>query len=230
MATKTAAEKRMVGKNGKTAKPEKAKTTLTIEPPNFKIAEFIIRGDAPYVQNKFSAKAKQQIHDTQAQGSTAKKGKKRDPKDFMANYEAAMHISEDGWHGIPAASFRCAMISACRVCGFHMTKAKLAVFTMADGFDKDSGDPLVKITKGKPQYHEGHVRLESGVVDLRARPMWKPGWEAKVRIRFDADMFTLLDLANLMHRVGVQVGIGEGRPDSKKSNGMGWGTFEVLDK
>jgi hypothetical protein len=32
-----------------------------------------------------------------------------------------------------------------------------------------------------------------------------------------------------MHRVGAQVGIGEGRPDSKNSTGMGWGTFEIKE-
>jgi len=32
----------------------------------------------------------------------------------------------------------------------------------------------------------------------------------------------------LLARVGMQVGIGEGRPDSKNSAGMGWGLFEVV--
>jgi hypothetical protein len=30
-----------------------------------------------------------------------------------------------------------------------------------------------------------------------------------------------------MARVGLQVGIGEGRPDSKNSAGMGWGLFTI---
>jgi hypothetical protein len=40
-------------------------------------------------------------------------------------------------------------------------------------------------------------------------------------------MFSLDDISNLLMRVGLQVGLGEGRPDSKKSAGMGWGTFEI---
>ena len=36
------------------------------------------------------------------------------------------------------------------------------------------------------------------------------------------------EVRNLLVRAGVQVGIGEGRPYSKKSYGMGWGTFEVV--
>ena len=56
--------------------------------------------------------------------------------------------------------------------------------------------------------------------------MWRE-WSAKVRIKFDADLFTTTDVANLLMRVGMQVGVCEGRPDSKNSVGMGWGTFEV---
>jgi hypothetical protein len=32
---------------------------------------------------------------------------------------------------------------------------------------------------------------------------------------------------NLMLRAGQQVGIGEGRPDSPNSNGLGWGRFAL---
>ena len=49
-------------------------TTVTISAPNFQTAVFTIRGTAPYVQNKFSAKAKQMMMDKQSAGSTAKKG------------------------------------------------------------------------------------------------------------------------------------------------------------
>ena len=100
---------------------------VTIAPPNLKVALFTIEGTAPYVQNKFSAKARELMREKQEAGSTGKKGSKRTAKDFQACYRAAMHISDEGWHGIPAPAFRAAMISACRICGFQMTKAKLAV-------------------------------------------------------------------------------------------------------
>jgi len=205
-------------------------TELTIQPPNFQIAEFHIHGTAAYVQNKFSAKAKAKMKEAQQAGQAGRKGKAKEPKDFQAAYKAAMHVSTAGWYGIPAPAFRNALISACRMTGYAMTRAKLSVFAVADGTDADDATPLVKITKGKPEYTEGHVRNESGVCDIRPRPMWKAGWEAKVRIRFDADQFTLQDVGNLMVRAGIQVGVGEGRPDSKKSNGVDWGTYEVLGK
>ena len=201
---------------------------ITIAPPKMKIVEFGICGVAPYVQNKFSQKAREQMHTKQAAGSTAKKGANRQAKDFKAAYEGAMHKTAEGWCGIPAPAFRNAMISACRVVGFQMTRAKLALFVVPDGFDAEDGTPLVRITKGEPIYTELAVKNETGVCDLRPRPMWREGWEAIVRIKYDADMFTLTDVANLLMRAGAQVGIGEGRPDSRKSCGIGWGIFDLI--
>lgn len=209
------------------AKKDKAEV-VEITAPRLKTVAIEIEGTAPYMQNKFSAKARQQMRDAQEAGSTGKKGKKKEAKDFMACYEAAMHKSGEGWCGIPAPSFRNAMISACRLCGFKMTHAKLSVFIEADGFDETDGTPLVQITRGEPRYTEMPVRNASGVVDLRARPMWSPGWRAIVKITYDEDMLTAADVGNLLSRAGQQVGIGEGRPDSKQSCGLGFGLFRSV--
>lgn len=208
-------------------KTETTSKQVVISPPNLRIATFQIRGTSPYVQHAFGGKAAALMRETQIAGSTAKNKKKKEPKDFDAMREDATHYSDEGWIGIPAAAFRNAMISACRVAGYVMTKAKLSVFCMEDGYDRHSGDGLVKITKGTPVHKEHHVRLATGVIDIHARPMWMPGWEAAVRVRYDADQFTETDIANLMMRVGMQIGVGEGRHDSKTSCGMGWGTFEL---
>jgi hypothetical protein len=53
-------------------------------------------------------------------------------------------------------------------------------------------------------------------------------WSATLRIRYDAGMLTDSDVVNLLARVGLQVGIGEGRPDSKQSAGLGFGLFELI--
>ena len=203
-------------------------TAIVISPPNFQIGVFKIRGVTPYVQHKFSTETREEIKAAQEAGPISRKGKKRKPKDFQACYEQAIHYSTDGWAGIPAPGIRAALISACRVVGFHMTKAKLAIFVEHDGFEVTDGVPMVRITKGKPHYFEMPVRLESGVIDIHARPMWDPGWEAIIRIKFDGDMFSLEDVANLLYRAGQQVGLGEGRHDSRKSTGLGWGVFDIV--
>jgi len=213
----------------KKTKKEETTKTLTILPPKFEVAEFTIRGNAPFVSNKFTAEAKAMMKAKQEAGSTAKKNTKREAKDFQRIYKESMHESTEGWHGLPASGFRNAMVSACKIAGFAMTRAKLSVFIEPDGFDKDDGTPLIRFSKGEPEYMESTVRLATGVCDIAPRAKWAPGWEAYIRVKYDADQFTLTDVANLLIRVGMQVGIGAGRPDSKTSCGMGWGTFDVLD-
>lgn len=203
---------------------------VSIPAPNMATAVFLIRGTSPYVQNKFSAKAKQKMIEKQKAGHTAKKGSAREAKNFEAAFKECQHISADGYVGMPASGFRAALVSACRIVGFKMTLAKLSLFILADGIDAEDGTPLVKITKGTSRRVEHHVRNESGVVDIRPRAMWDPGWEAMLRIQYDADQFTLADVSNLLSRVGLQVGIGEGRADSKSSCGMGWGSFEIAKR
>lgn len=109
-----------------------------------------------------------------------------------------------------------------------MTLAKLACFVLADGIDRDGTTPLVKITKGKPVHVEHPVRNANGGADIRVRASWPVGWEAVLRVKYDGDIFTPDDIYNLIWRVGAQVGVGEGRPDSPDSCGQGWGTFEVI--
>ena len=199
--------------------------SVTIKPANIQTAEFSIKGTAPYVQARFSGKAMQAMMTKMAAGSTASKSRAKPARDFDDDYRQAMHISTEGWYGIPAGAFRQAMISACRLVGFKMTLAKLSVFVHADGFDKIDGIPLIRL-EGTPERTDMAVRNATGVADIRVRPMWRE-WSAKVRVKYDADQFTLQDVTNLMQRVGMQVGIGEGRPDSRESAGLGWGTFEL---
>lgn len=199
--------------------------TLIISPPNFQSAKLKIVGTAPYVMNKMSSANRQAMMAKQMSGERSKKGQKREPKDFDKVFKGAMHTSTEGWLGIPASSMRAAMISACRLVGFQMTRAKLCVFVEQDGFDEDDGQPLVKII-GKPVRKDMAVKLADGSTDIISRPFFFP-WSAEVTIRWDGDQFSAGDVVNLLSRVGQQVGIGAGRPDSKSSTGMGWGLFNV---
>ena len=187
-----------------------------------------IKGTAPFVQNKFSFKARQKMMTDMATPKAEKKAKsERQPRDYEDDFLQAQHISVAGWNGIPCPAFRAAMIDACRTVGMVMTRAKMAVFILPDGFDKDDGTPLVKLIGGAPERTESLVRNDNGGADIRIRPMWRE-WEAEVTMEFDADMITPESVINLLDRAGRQVGVGEGRPFSKNSVGQGWGTFSVV--
>lgn len=224
MAKKSAkASANGTGKNRISELPPGA--TLKIPEPKEKVVRVRIVGTSPYMQLRFSQKAINKMMDTQRAGSQAKGKKSRESRDFDGDYEAAFHRFEDGAPGIPAAAIRAACVSACRTVGFKMTLAKLSIFVDADGLDVIDGMPLVRI-HGEPEMTVLPVRNANGSADLRVRPMWRE-WHADLTIRFDEDQFSLADAMNLLARAGSQVGIGEGRADSKKSCGLGYGFFRI---
>ena len=209
--------------------PERVEEPIHISKPNIRAGEVWIKGNAPLVMHKFSQKAMMMMREKQAAGTTAKTKKGREAKDFDALFEGARHRSFEGWDGIPAAAFRNACIDACRLVNYKMTMAKMSIVLDADGFDNTEGTPLVKIYGGEPRKLESMVRLATGVCDISVRPQWLE-WGARLRFKYDADQFTANDVVNLIARAGMQVGVCEGRPFSKNSNGMGWGTFEISDE
>jgi ribosomal protein S17 len=202
---------------------------VTIKPPNFGLAEFTLIGIEPLVIHRFSAKTKNEMKLKMETGKAASSRKDRTAKLTDASYEEARYRSKDGWDGFHAGALRNAMISACRLVGFKMTLAKLSIFVEADGRDRDEPQiPLIKII-GTPVKQEDMARVETGQPYVTVRAAYHD-WKAKVKIRWDKDQFTVEDITNLLARVGAQVGIGEGRPDSKNSAGMGWGLFNIEQK
>lgn len=202
---------------------------ITITAPNFKTLSFPIEGTSPYVQLRFSNKVIGSLLEEWCSDPTSQKGKKKErkQKNLIDEFKEAMYEMNDGSRGIPAACIRNAAISACRTVDFKMTLAKLSIFVEADGFDKYDGTPLFRI-EGNPVMCQHAVRNANGAPDIRIRAMWT-NWKANLRVRYDADQFTEQDIANLIMRVGAQVGIGEGRPSSKSSAGMGWGLFRIAN-
>ena len=204
-------------------------TTVSIRPPNFGVASFHVRGIAPLVIHRFSAKTKLQMKTKMETGKASSSKRNREAKATDDLYEEARYRSPEGWDGFNASAVRAAMISACRLVNFKMTLAKLSLFVEADGADATEPQiPLIRIF-GQPQKQEDMARVETGQPYVTVRAAYH-GWWAVIRIRYDGDQFTLQDVTNLMMRVGMQVGIGEGRPDSKNSAGMGWGLFTIVEE
>jgi hypothetical protein len=199
-------------------------TAVVISAPNFQTVDVLLQGTAPLVVERFSKKA--ELMAKMAEGKSSGSKKVRDARDYDKEAEDARYRSVENWEGMNAAAFRAGMISACRLVGFKMTLAKLSTFVVADGLDLKDGIPLIRIY-GESETYTAHTRNATGVVDVRSRPMYRE-WAARLRVRFDSDQFTTQDVYNLISRVGLQVGIGAGRPDSKASAGCGFGTFEVV--
>lgn len=210
------------------AKKKVDDSIVNIQPANMVEVSVRIRQLTPYVQEAFSRRTIEEITTKMATPAAAQKGKKaRAVRNYQEEFEQAQHKSVAGWVGIPCAAFRRGMVDACRTVSVVMVTAKMSIFVQPDGFDAQDGTPLVRLHSEKgPELKLIPVRNANGSVDMRARPMWHE-WYADVRIRFDADMITAQSVVNLLDRCGQQVGIGAGRPFSKMSTGVGWGTFTV---
>jgi hypothetical protein len=205
----------------------KTRQDVTIKAPAFQTAVFKLEGTAPLVIHRFSAKTKMQMTEKMIAGKSASSKKNRDPKDLEETYNEARYISKEGWDGFNASAIRCACIDVCRLVNFKMTLAKMSIFCIADGWDaKEPQIPLVRII-GKSVMQEDIARVETGQPYVTIRAAYHD-WKANVKIRWDSDQFSLNDVTNLLMRVGIQCGIGEGRPFSKNSAGMGWGTFNII--
>jgi hypothetical protein len=213
-----------------TATPTAAEAApIRITPANIGRAIFRIVGTAPLMTAKFSSRIKANLIKEREEGKRPGARPVREKADYQQAGMEAAYRDADGWYGVHAAAFRAAMISACRLVGLKMTIAKLSIFVDADGYDAEEGTPLTRITVGDPEIRVMPVRNQTGVMDLRARPVWRPGWEMQVRINWDRDQYNLTEITNLLGRVGQQVGIGEGRPDSRESAGLGYGLFLVVE-
>jgi len=204
-------------------------TSVQIKAPDLRVATFTIKGTAPLVIHRFSAKTKNQMKQKMEEGKSSGSKKNREAKSTDDSFNEARYISREGWDGFNASAVRNAMISACRLVGFKMTLAKLSIFVVADGWDKEEPQiPLIRIL-GTAVKQEDMARVETGQPYVTVRAAYHD-WSARVRIRFDHDQFSIKDIANLMSRVGQQVGFCEGRPDSPNSCGMGWGLFEITQE
>lgn len=199
---------------------------VSVKAPNFQNALFDIKGTARLVIKRFSEKDKFII--AYEEGTKKAKGKKVHAASSLDDvFNKSRYVSPQGWDGFHAGSIRNALIRVCTLVDLKMTLAKMSLFVKEDGYDQAEPQiPLVRIY-GDAIRQDDIARLPNGTTVLTTRAAYH-NWTAKLHIRWDADQFSLQDVTNLLMRVGVQCGIGEGRPFSKNSTGMGWGTFDII--
>lgn len=228
MKTKIEPTNRIEQLNGNGHAPVISSREVQIKAPNFQTAVFHIKGTAPLVICRFSKK--DELLADYEKGTQKGKGKKvYAPTDLDNVFEEAKYISKDGWEGFNASSIRNGLIRVCTLVNFKMTLAKMSLFVIEDGRDaKEHQMPLVRIYGESIRQDDSVRNPNTGKIQIATRAAYH-NWSAKLNIRWDADQFSLTDVSNLLMRVGVQCGIGCGRPFSTDSVGMGWGTFEIFN-
>ena len=182
-------------------------TNIEIAAPKIRELHLGITGKSGLICHHFSEKSRLQMQKTQ---SKAAKGPKvaRDPK---AEYEGAFYKLEGGGYGFPCAGFKKAAIRAAKMLdGVNMTDARQMFFVEAD--DRDTtGVDCVRI-EGTPEMRTDTVRLAKGVADLRYRPEFRD-WSCTLKISYDEDLISGSQVVNLFMRAGLQVGVGDWRPE-----------------
>lgn len=179
-------------------------------------APIAIVGVTPLISHNWSEKAKRMMLEKQ-QSSAQRKKDRRDPQ---ADYEASFYRLPDGNAGMPATAFKSAIAEAARFySGITIVALKTALFVKGEGPEQ-----LVRID-GDVGMFEATVRNQTGVADLRYRPMFWP-WSATLLIEYLPSMLDETSLVNLVDASGRN-GVGDWRPSSPKSRTGTYGTYEV---
>lgn len=200
------------------AKPKTESGEIVIPKPEIASIQVGIVGTSPLIVHAWSEKATRMMLNKQMGLPTPKK----EPKSPEDDYNGARYISSQGWDGVPATAFKAAMVGACRLVeGLPMTMARRLFFVEAD--DRELN--LVRIF-AEPQMRQDMVRLESGVADVRHRPMYYP-WRATVTVRFLSGVIKPAQVVNLLMLAGLTEGVGEWRPSAPKSSTGTYGLWEV---
>ncbi len=177
---------------------------VQLPPIKRRLITFTIIGTSPLIQHKWSEKAKKQIRDKQA----GKKTKVRVARKPKQEYLDATYFTEDGQYGIPAMSFKTALITAAhKDIGIEKTLVKKALFLHCG--DKNM---VVPMTCSDPIMREDTVRVGMSSADLRYRPEFRE-WSVELTMEFDAEMLRVEDIVNLIDRAGFGVGLNEMRPE-----------------
>jgi hypothetical protein len=187
-----------------TKKPAAEVITL----PRLNVQQIRIRlvGDSALICHAWSEKAKREMLDKQM-----KKAKQaREAKDPEQDYQQSLYRHPDGGYGFPAVAFKNAAVDACSsISGITKVEARGAFHIIGD---------MVKI-EGTPTPREDMVRVGMGTADIRYRGEFRE-WSADIDMRFNANVLSPEQIANLFNTAGFAVGVGEWRPQRDGSFGM----------
>lgn len=183
----------------------------------------LIIGTAPLIVHKFSEKAQAMIL-AKHMGEASAGREKKDP---LANYNAARHRLSDGSDGFPTGGIKACIVNGCdKAAGLAKTVGKGSLRVLAD----DPATNLLRIiTPYEPEMREDMTRNETGVVDIRHRPMYFP-WAMKLVVEFVPQKASVNQVLQAIEMAGFTVGIAEWRPMSRKSLSGTFGTFRLANE
>ncbi len=209
-------------------KTTKKENVIVLKQMEIKEAVIRIVGDSPLIMHKWSHKAQQEMLDKQMGVKKAEKKAAKDPvEDFVESVywiggkpdkydeDTVSAALEKGRYGFPATAFKQAMSSTAYRAGWEQNQMGLrgALFIVPDAGD------LVEIKGCAPVMRKDMVRIGMGTADIRFRGEFT-NWHADLHIRYDASMYSLDYLVNILNAAGFKCGVGEWRVEKDGQNGM----------
>ncbi len=196
----------------------------TIVIPEMIIAKTIIKlvGDSPLIVHAWSPKVIQEMLDKQMKKAKPAGREAKCPEaDFCDSLywlegkpEVSSEVTEEdlknGRYGFPATAFKSTAVDACSsIEGITKVQARGAFHIVGD---------MVEI-KGVPVMRQDTVKIAMGTADIRHRAEFRE-WTATFMIRYNPNVLSLAQIANLFNMGGFSVGVGEWRPQRDGMNGM----------
>lgn len=188
------------------ATKKNTEAVITLPALNIQFLKLRLKGDSSLICHAWSEKAKRQMLDKQM-----KKAKQaKEAKDPEQDYRDSLYPHPDGGYGFPAVAFKAAAVDACSsIEGVTKVEARGAFHIIGD---------MVKI-EGEPTPREDMVRVGMGTADIRYRGEFRE-WSAEITLRYNANVLSREQIANLFNTAGFAVGVGEWRPQKDGSFGM----------
>lgn len=183
-----------------------AQTQISIPAPDIRTATFRLVGTTSLICHAWSHKAKEQMLAKQMKRASVGKTAKDPEQDFR---DSLYPMSDGDGYGFPAIAFKAAMVRAGTYLDLKMTFLR-GCFHVPDG--------LLRID-GTPEPREDMVRVGQGTADIRYRAEFSP-WVVELPIRYNANVISEEQIANLLVTAGFSVGVGEWRPEKDGNHGM----------
>lgn len=198
----------------------RSKSRVVIIPrPNIKETTLTLVGDSPLICHRWSEKQKQKMVEKQARSPRGPLAARNPQEEYEASLYPIPGKAKE--YGFPAVAFKKSGVRACKhLPGLSMVDANGLFFVMAEHGN------LVKLYGSAPRMREDTVNIGKGhtrTADVRYRGEFT-NWWVRIKVRYDADIFTEETLAYVFERAGFMVGVGEMRPEK---SGHGFGIFHV---
>lgn len=187
-----------------------------------------IRGLSPYVPHRFGVSAQVQIEDIYREGS--RRGTRKNRPEFTPEQEAEAGVYRlpGGGYGIPALAFRRAIVDAAPLRGYVKKRLAGAVDVIGEELDEETKMPLVRLESPREPVTFASRVVVMGRAALRYRKCFTE-WGATFRVQVDPEVLDKKGLVELLEAAGNNIGVGDGRPGSPNSPGVGWGRFAVVE-